>query len=175
MATRQRTAQTTQTARQILQQRGADATRTLREVLDLPSDLSDLSVLSTALAEVAAEEGRRNPQFARVVRSRYEELMELRGRPAKRATRPAKEPLPPLVPIGRVPGTVFDPMAPPDPHLITQVYGRHQLARALQDYSAEMLKRAAAELEVRHPDTKPANRSRKEALIAYIVEQSGKE
>lgn len=175
MATRQATAQATQTPRQMLQDRGANATRRLRELLDLPTDLTDLSLLSTALAEVATEEGGRNRQFASAVRKRYDELTALRGQPTKRGSRPAKEPLPPLVPIGRVPGRAIDPYAPPDPHFLTQVYGRHQLARALQDYSRDTLKRTAAELEQRHPGTKPASRSLKDALIVYIVEQSAKE
>jgi hypothetical protein len=164
------------TSRQVLQERGASATRSLRELLHLPSDLNDLSVLSTALAEIATEEGRRNPQFASAVRKRYDELAELRGRPTRRAPRASKEPLPPLVAIRR--DTTYrdvDPFKPPDPKFLTYVYGRNQLARALKEYTVDMLKLTAAAYEAKYPGTKPTNRGHREPLIAYIVEQSGKE
>lgn len=168
MATQQGTAQTT---RQLLQERGANATRDLRKTLQLVADVNDTSILGTALAEAAIEESRHNPRFADDIRRRYDEMMGMRNTPTKRTTPKAKEPLPPLVPIGRVAHTAFDPFAPPDPHFLTQVYGRHQLVRALQDYSVESLKRTVAALEARHPGTKPTNRGRKDPLIAYIVEQ----
>jgi hypothetical protein len=163
---------TAQVPRASLRERGAEATRALREALHLPHDLSDSTILGTALAEIAAQEAQRNPSFAREVRSRYDELIVQRGRPA---TRTAQEELPPLVPIGHVPGMRIDPSAPPNPRELSIIYGHHQLARALQDYSLDSLKRAADIVQQRHPGTKPANRGRKDAVIAYIVEYSGKE
>lgn len=170
--TRQATAQTT---RQVFQERGAEATRTLREVFQLPVTPSDATILGTALAEVAAEEGRHNPGFVRAVRSRYDELVGLRGTSATRAAHGAREALPPLVPLHRDPNHRIDTFAPPDPQFLTRVYGREQLGRALQEYTLDMLKRAAANVEAAHPGTRPTSRTRKDAVIAYIVQHSGDE
>lgn len=166
-----------QTARQILQQRSVDATKELRDAFNLPFALGDATILGTALAEIAAEEGRRNPRFASAVRERYNELVTFQA-PAQRASRQTQDELPPLKVVGHLePGErlVFDPFEPPDPKFLTRVYGRDQLARALQDYTLAMLKETASRLEQRHPGTRPSNRSRKDAVIAYIVEQSGNE
>lgn len=89
-----------QSARQSLQQRGVDATRALREVLGLPTNLNDASVLGTSLAEVAAREMRQNPRFASDVRRVYEELAALHH-PSGKRSRTTQEDLPPLVPIRR--------------------------------------------------------------------------
>lgn len=159
----------TQGARQSLQQRGVDATRALREVLGLPANLNDTSVLGTSLAEVAAREMRQNPRFASEVRRVYDELAALH-RPSGKRSRTAQEDLPPLVPIRRdLPYRESNPYAPPDPAYIIQAYGAHQLARALHDYSVEALKRTAAKIEEKHPGTKPTNRGQKKPLIDYIV------
>jgi hypothetical protein len=64
------------------------------------------------------------------------------------------------------------PTPPPDPKTLMYVYGDDKLGRALQDYTLDMLKQTAANIEARHPGTKPANRSRKDAVIAYIVKYS---
>ncbi len=161
---------TAQAARPTVRQRGVDATRSLREALNLPADVNDTSILGPALAEAAAREVRRNPRFASEVRRTYDELAAMR-RQSGSSTQKAE--LPPLVPIRTdLPYRRSDPFAPPDPDYLIQAYGRHQLARALQGYTVEKLKMTAAALEHQHPGTKPANRGRKEALIAYIVEHS---
>lgn len=83
--------------------------------------------------------------------------------------------LPPLVPVGRMePGerVHIDPFEPPVPSFLIRVYGREQLARALQPYMVEMLKMTAAKVEAEHPGTKPTNRSQRKALIDYIVKYS---
>lgn len=167
---RQRAGSATQAPRSTLRQRGAEATRALRTALNLPPDISDNTILSTALAEIAAEEVQCNPGFARNVRSRYDELIATHGRPVTRKA-PAQA-LPPLVPIGHVPGYHVDPFNAPDPHFLVRLYGHDQLARALYDYTVDMLKETAAQLEREHPGTKPDNRGRRDALIAYIVEQT---
>lgn len=161
-----------QNARQSLQQRGVDATRALREVLGLPTNLSDASVLGTSLAEVATREMRQNPRFAGEVRRVYDELAALH-RPSGKRSGYSPEELPPLVPIRRdLPYRESNPYAPPDPTYIIQAYGVHQLARALHDYNVEALKRTAANIEAKHPGTKPTNRGQKKALIDYIVKYS---
>jgi hypothetical protein len=65
------------------------------------------------------------------------------------------------------------PAAPPDPKWLIQVYGQRQLARALQDFSLDMLKLTADKVQAEHPGTRPANRGRKAAVIDYIVQYSG--
>jgi hypothetical protein len=163
-----------QTASATLHQRGIEATRHLREALSLPTSVGDAAVLGTILAEVAAEESRRNPTFANEVRRRYEAAIATR-RPAARDSRQVQV-LPPLVPIRRIEGAHHrDPFAPPDPTYLVQLYGKHQLARALQGFLVDSLKQTAAQIEQQHPGTKPTNRGRKDALIAYIIEYSAKE
>src|SRR5258708_2113394 len=80
-----------------LRQRGLDATRALREALNLSANVSDAHIL-TALTEVAAEEGKRNPRFAEAVRGRSHELAAQHGSSPKQAKAAKPEPLPPLVP-----------------------------------------------------------------------------
>ncbi|HEX8732606.1 MAG TPA: hypothetical protein VF725_11175, partial [Ktedonobacterales bacterium] len=93
----------------------------------------------------------------------------------KRAPMKAEK-LPPLVPIRRdMPERPRDPFAPPDPTYLVQAYGIHQLARALQDYTVDMLKQAAAKIETRHPGTKPTNRGQRASLIDYIVQHTTQE
>jgi hypothetical protein len=162
------------TTKQVLQQRAVEATRNLRAALNLPSEVDDTGILGTALAEQAAEESRRNPQFARGVRQRYEELAALRGTTTKPA--PKKRALPPLVPVGQMePGERFhlDPFAPPDPRFLIRVYGIGQLDRALQDYTLNDLKQASAKIEATHPGTKPRTKASKQPIIDYIVRYSG--
>lgn len=169
-----RTAQgTTPTSRTSLRERGAQATRNLRLAMGVPTNPGDTGILGIALAEAAAEEGKRNPQFASEVRRIYQDLLG-QGRPSPAQTaQQRRAALPPLVPIRTDgPWSPIDPFAPPDPQFLIQVYGKHQLARALYDYYPDMLKRTAAEIERQHPGTKPAHRGRKDALIAYIVEHS---
>jgi hypothetical protein len=138
--------------------------------MQLPYNAGDTGILGTALAEAAAEEGRRNLQFASEVRRIYGELLD-QQRPA--AARPARAPQPPLKPVRTdLPFRPIDPFAPPDPQFLIQVYGRHQLEPALQRYNVSMLKRTVAVIEQQYPGTKPENRGRKDALIAYIMEHS---
>ena len=132
--------QTAQATRPSLRQRGVDATRNLRNALDLPANVGDSTVLGAVLAEVAAEEGRRNPRFATEVRRRYEEAMATH-KPAQTGSRQTKE-LPPLVPIRRIEGAhKLDPFLPPDPAYFVRLYGKNQLERALQGYTVDSLSR----------------------------------
>lgn len=163
---------TDKSARQVLQQRGSEATKNLRTTLQLPVNLNDNTILGTALAEIATEESRNNPLFAAKVRERYAELLGQNGGTRKRSlgNKQFYESMPPLVPIRRIDGYVHDPFAPPDPHLLIQLYGKDQLSRALFDYTVDMLKQVASKIEQKHPGTKPSNRGKRDALIAYIVQ-----
>jgi hypothetical protein len=149
-----------------------DATHRLNDSLRLSAGTSDAKLLGTAVAEIVAEESARNPQLANRIRARYDELLNLRG--AQKAGPIQTEQLPPLVPIRRdLPYHAIDPTAPPDPKWLTMAYGHDQLARALQDYTLDMLKMTADKVQAEHPGTRPANRGRKAAVIAYIVQYSG--
>jgi hypothetical protein len=94
-------------------------------------------------------------------------------RPRGKAATAKAEALPPLVPVRTdLPYRKIDPYSPPDPAFLTLVYGRHQLARALQDYTVDMLKLTAAKIEAAHSGTKPKNRGQRQTLIDYIVQYS---
>jgi hypothetical protein len=154
----------------MLKQRGVEATQRLRDALNLATDLGDSAILGTALAEVAAREIARNPQFGREVRQLYDELKQTQARPAPRTTRQPQA-LEPLVAI-RHTGKNIDPYGPPNPQDLIYAYGEDKLGRALQDYTMDRLKMAAENIQREHPGTKPRSKSSKAALIDYIVEYS---
>jgi hypothetical protein len=149
-----------------VKQRGADATANLRQSLNLPVVDGDAFAFGAALAEIAAEESTRNTRFADALRARYQDFIAQQPA-AKRGT--SKAELPPLVPIRRMEGYRADPFSPPSPQFLTQLYGEHQLDRALQDYTLDMLKETSAKIEAAHPGTKPRSKSSKQAVIDYIV------
>ncbi len=167
---------TTRMTQQALRERGAAAIENLGATLQLPETALDSTILATALAEIAADECRRNSEFARAVRTRYDEIAALRsaGAGGSRA-RGSRIPVSELVPIGNIPGWQSDPFSPPNPHILIQVYGRAQLARALDEYTVEALKQTAATYEAKFPGTKPTNRGQRAPLIAYIVAQYDRE
>jgi len=166
-----RTSSNRQTPAQVVRQRGIDATRQLRDALNLPTDLTDSAILGTALAEVAVEESRANPALASRIRQRYLDIASLRKPTAQNGARRRAEPLPPLVPIRRDTAIRdIDAEKAPDPKFLIYVYGYAQLNRALQDYTLDMLKQTAAKVQDEHPGTKPRSKSSKAAVIDYIVE-----
>ncbi|HEX6799755.1 MAG TPA: hypothetical protein VF116_18745 [Ktedonobacterales bacterium] len=174
----ERQASTAQAVRQTVQQRGAEATRRLREALRLPADVNDTTILGTAVAEVAARESLRNPHFAAQVRTAYDELAAMKRRPGanRRPSVRQEHELPPLIPIRRIEGPLhIDPFKAPDPERLAYIYGKNQLARALQGLRVDTLKEMAAKIEQRYPGTKPTNRGHSNALIAYIVEHTEQE
>ncbi len=152
-----------------IKQRGERAANALRQTLNLPAVDGDAAAFTTALTELAEEESARNSRFADTLLARYRELMAQQP-PTKRGA--AKVELPPLVPIRRIEGYRADPFSPPDPHFLTQLYGDNQLDRALQDYTLEMLKETAANVQAAHPGTKPTSKASKQAVIDYIVRYS---
>jgi hypothetical protein len=159
-----------QTPAQILRERAARATQDLRDALRLPTDLNDATILGTALAEAATQEIRRNAAFGQEVRRLYNDISQSRKPAGGTGTRP-KVPSEPLVAL-RHTGAHIDPLAPPNPKTLIYVYGEDKLARALQDFGMDLLKEAADNIQREHPGTKPASRTRKSALVDYIVEYS---
>jgi hypothetical protein len=117
-------------------------------------------------SEVGAREIARNPQFGREVRQVYDELMQMQARPAPRTTN-----LEPLEAI-RHTGKNIDPYGPPNPQDLIYAYGEDKLGRALQDYTMDRLKMAVETIQREYPGTKPASKTKKSALIDYIVEYS---
>jgi hypothetical protein len=162
---------TTETRTLTAQEQGADATRRLRAVLGL-GELSSaaLKLLSTAVAQTAAEEAQRNPSFAARLRAAHESLTQQVKAPKKRSSRPAAVD---LVPIGYVDMSDYDPFGPLDPYLLLKLYGHHQLALALSRHPLPKLKEALAMVEARNPGIKPSSRSSKNAIIEYIVTYIG--
>lgn len=131
-----------------------------------------VDLLSTAVAVSVAEELNKNPELANRVRAIYQEL-EATAKPARPQSRRAKIDDAHLVPKGRLEGHVFgtaDLYGPPDLRLMYAVYGAEQLPLALRRFTRDLLRAAAAKIEAQHPGTKPANRTRREDLIAYIVQ-----
>ncbi len=169
---RQRPA-TAQVTQQTLREQGAEATRQLREALNLPIDVSDTSILGTALARAAVSEMKRNARFAQEVQRHYDELQAQRGAKSNKSKSGSRhvQPLEPLVAL-RHTGKTVDPYTPVDPQELIYVYGADKLARALHEYTLDKLKMTAAEIERRHPGTKPTSRANKAAVIAYIVEHT---
>ena len=148
-----------------IQQRSVEATRSLREALGL----DDTKLLGTALAEVAAEEARHNPDFAQRIRQTYAELEQVNSSRTRAARTPSNI-APELIPLRTIEGLRFDPHAPIDPYMLQNIYGDAQLRHALERYSLARLKEAATLVEERNPGTRPASRAKKDAIIDYIVE-----
>lgn len=148
-----------------VQQRSVEATSRLRTLVGR----DDLKLLSTAVAEAAAEEAKQNSAFTQRVRALYDELASLKDVRTSRSRKASEDDVP-LVPIGHIEGRKIDPAAPLDPYFIFQLYGKDQLRRALSRYSLANLKEGLAQVERRNPGTKPRSRASKQAIIDYIFE-----
>jgi hypothetical protein len=145
-------------------QRGSDATAHLREIFGFDS----LKLMSIAVAEAAVIEARKNPAFVEHVRKAYQEL-ESTPKTSARKPRSAHK-TSTLMPIARVEGYDFDPLAPVDPYFLYKSYGATQFTQALEEETLSGLKAAAHKLMEAHPGTKPKSLSKKADVIAYIVE-----
>jgi hypothetical protein len=131
--------------------------------------LDDVKRVGIALAVAAAEELDYNTVFAARVRMAYSRLAAAPGTKARPRTSKALEVT--LVPVKHVEGFDLNPATPLDPYLVYEAFGANQLPIALNLFPLAKLKEASALVEQRCPGTKPANRSKKDAVIAYIVEQ----
>lgn len=147
-----------------------DAAKHAGFVLEI--DDLDLKRLGIALAYAASEEVEHNTPFASQVRTIYDALAlsaatGTRGR--GRGGSGTKEPAVNLIPVKHVEGYEINLAAPLDPYFLYELYGSEQFPIALGLYSATRLKEAVAIVQERHPGTKPSNRSRKDALVEYII------
>jgi len=159
-----------------VQERCIDATNALREKLGL----SDIKLLSAAIAEASAREISQNREFAQLVETLYQEMAisakkpraskTTKGTTRSKKTNAAIEDID-LIPINKEENYHIDAFATLNPHTLVKVYGIEQLPKALSRYSIDALKDASAIIEGEFPGTKPANRGRKDALITYIVSQ----
>ncbi len=154
--------------------RSAAATRHLCDALALGVlKPKDLKRLVTALTEVASEEVSRNTTFRERILATYGEMgtvaVPKRATSSRSGTAKAKTPLAWLTPIHPVDPKRFGPDKLLDPYLIQYAYGDDVLRTILDGYSATRLKEAAAIVAERNPGTRPVNRSRKDALIEYII------
>jgi hypothetical protein len=162
-----RTAVEARPSAQELRQRGTGAIEELSAALRLPTGSPTL--LNTVLALAAAEEIRHNPTFASRIQRLHLELGGGQAGGTRGGTK--KQPKEPLIAL-RHTGKDIDPYAPPDPADLKYVYGDDKLARALDDYSLEKLKKTSAKIEAAHPGTRPKNKSSKQSVIDYIVQFS---
>ena len=148
-------------------QRATAATVQLRETFGF----SNLKVMSTAIAEAAAEEAQQNSAFAERIRRIYQELSSnSQGKTA--GTRPPRsaQKKSSLTPIARVEGFQPDPFAPIDPYFYLKIYGPEQFPLALDEQTLVTLKVIAEKLMADNPGTKPKTKSKKVDVIDYIVE-----
>jgi hypothetical protein len=128
---------------------------------------NNTKLLAAAIAEIAADEVARNPQFERAIQERYDQLAET-ARPATRRSG-AQSPYKDLVPVD-APGTLsYGPDGDLDAYGLQQLYGNHQLRDALERYTLASLKQMAQTVQDRNPGTAPENKRTKAALIDYIV------
>ncbi len=154
-----------------VQEQSALATRHFIAMLGLGDvKTRDYRSLTLALVEVAADEVALNPRFADRIRSRFGELTARPKQSASSAKSKKAQSTPRAVlkPIGSFDESLFNPYGAPDPYILQQVYGNRQLTVALDGYSLQGLKQAAAAVEARNPGTKPKSKASKRALIEYI-------
>ena len=127
--------------------------------------VEDTSKLNLALLLTAADEVDRNSAFAARVRNRYQLLPNSQAKSTLRANRE----LPRLTLLKHVEGFTFNAADTPNPYLINEAFGIKQLRELLDYLPLFKVKEASAIVEQRNPGTKPTNKSKKDAVIEYIV------
>lgn len=126
--------------------------------------LEESKRLTDALVIVASELVVRNESVAERLRVVYAALP-----PAPNARTKKRRSITDFKPIKQVEGLSFDATKPLDPYLLHEAYGDEQLPGILDFLSLARLKDSAGVVELRHPGTKPMNRSQKASVIDYIV------
>jgi hypothetical protein len=147
-------------------QRATEAARRASDILDI----QDTKIVAAALAEEALSLLQRDTTFAAHVRERCAGMVSQRRivEPRERRRSPSRVE---LVPIKALGPREVNPAAPPDPYFLLELYGPDQLRLALSRYKLAELKQAAAVVQGRNPGTRPADKSRRDPLLDYIVEQ----
>ena|SRR5579862_1052646 len=130
-------------------------------------DLSDTKRLTTALSIVAADAIERNMLIAEQVRQVYSALPSTSVRSRTQAD--PKKSITDFTLIKRVQGFALDAAAPINPYLLYEAYGEQQLPGVLDLFSLAKVKEMALFVEEKHPNTKPANKSKKASVIEYII------
>jgi len=157
-------------------QRGAAALERAQAALP---DATNAKLLQAAILEAAAAALADDPSFAARVRGRYAELAAPPARAkgqggkagrAARVTPKVSDLLEPLVPVKRIPNYEVTIEGPLDPYVLLDVFGPHQLERALSQRSLADVRKAAAIVQGRQPGVQPEGRAGKAKLIAFIVE-----
>jgi hypothetical protein len=77
-----------------------------------------------------------------------------------------------LVPISSAVGYNINVYGPPQEDILLKIYGAEQLPKALSLFSTPKLKEAVDRAMTKYPGTKPASRTKREDLIAYLVQQA---
>jgi hypothetical protein len=158
-------------------QRGAAA---LEHAQTTMPEATNAKLLQAVLLEEAAAALTADSAFAARVHQRYAQLAAPAARPktprgaGSRTSRPTPKVsdfLEPLVPIKRIPNYEITLAGPLDPYLLLEVFGPHQIERALGQRSPADVRKAVAILRERNPDTQPPPKATKAQLIAFIVEQ----
>jgi hypothetical protein len=134
--------------------------------------LDNPKIVSAAVLEAALKEIGQNKEFAQLVQQTFTQMAPPKTKPRVASNSKAKGGIykTTLVPIGTVEGHRIDLGAAPDPFFLAKLYGMHQLHDALDEYSGTELKRSIAEQMALHPNTKPKTKTKKEDIIAYLID-----
>jgi hypothetical protein len=135
--------------------------------------LDNLKVVNFAVLEAALQEIEHNKEFAQLVKRAFEQFAPAKKSSKRQSSKPNSKGnvyTTPLVPIGIVEDYRLDLSRPPDPFFLVKVYGMHQLYQALDEHNLASLKRSVAEQMALHPNTKPKTKTKKEDIIAYLID-----
>ncbi len=153
----------TETSAAAIKERSALATRRFCEALQLgvvaPKNLTYLTI---ALTEAAAEEVARNGALRERIKQIYSGML-----PPPRQTPP--RPSAGVRADGARKGSTLAPGNPPDLGALARNYHPDEWATALRKYGMPALKNGVRVVQEEHPGAKPANMSTKEALVEFLL------
>lgn len=128
------------------------------------TDETDKDVAVIAALELFAERLARDAQLSGRLRTRYRELEALKHSRKQRPVAPTP------MPISGPDLDSFNPYAKPDPYKLLGWYGRDQFRAVVTGATTQALRELADAVQAREPNTSPASRRKKQAMIDYIVE-----
>jgi hypothetical protein len=154
------------TPQQRINQAASSAARTM--------GVGNTKAIAAALIEAATELAANDSNFASRIRALYQEITATKGHTPKNPPISANKSHYKLEDDGLVPikhmQVHLDLSAPLDPFFLLELYGAGQLPKALSRYQLKRLLEAMAAVQEKFPGTKPRNKSKKDDVIAYIVE-----